>query len=306
MTKSRLINFLLSISLIASCTDLQADNSTAPMLTLAKTYQGETDLKHYWVSEKLDGVRAYWNGQQLISRQGNIYPAPAWFTQDFPTQALDGELWLGRQQFQSLLSIVRKKQAVDNEWRNVRYFVFDQPQLDKPFSQRLKSLQQLVTLSKTPYLQIVKQFRVKNKIELQQQLDRIISLGGEGLMLHRADAYYHAGRNKDLLKVKPYTDAEAKVIAYIAGKGKYTGMMGALLVEMSTGIQFKIGTGFSDVERANPAKIGSLITYKYHGKTDKGIPKFASFLRIRKKVIDPARTNHDVKPDNPLDISSKE
>jgi len=268
-----------------------ANDSIAPPLTLAKTYQGKIDLRLYWVSEKLDGVRAYWNGQHLISRQGNIYPAPAWFTQDFPTQALDGELWLDRQKFQSLLSIVRKKKAVDNEWRNVRYFVFDLPQLHQPFSQRLKSLQQLVTLSKSPYLQIVKQFQVKNKSELQQQLDRVIKLGGEGLMLHRADAYYHAGRNNELLKVKPYTDAEAKVIAYIAGKGKYTGMLGALMVEMSTGIQFKIGTGFSDLERANPPEIGSIITYKYHGKTNKGTPRFASFLRIREKVSNPDKNN---------------
>ena len=287
----KLINFLCSISLISTCLLTHANDSIAPPLTLAKTYQGKIDLRLYWVSEKLDGVRAYWNGQHLISRQGNIYPAPAWFTQDFPTQALDGELWLGRQKFQSLLSIVRKKKAVDNEWRNVRYFVFDLPQLHQPFSQRLKSLQQLVTLSKSPYLQIVKQFQVKNKSELQQQLDRVIKLGGEGLMLHRADAYYHAGRNNELLKVKPYTDAEAKVIAYIAGKGKYTGMLGALMVEMSTGIQFKIGTGFSDLERANPPEIGSIITYKYHGKTNKGTPRFASFLRIREKVSNPDKNN---------------
>ena len=284
MTRSKLISFLVSISLIASCTVSQANDSTAPPLTLAKTYQSKVDLSLYWVSEKLDGVRAYWNGQHLISRQGNIYPAPAWFTQDFPVQALDGELWLGRQQFQSLLSIVRKKQAIDSEWKRVRYFVFDQPALNKPFSQRLKSLQQLIALSENPYLQIVKQFRVKNKIELQQQLDRIITLSGEGLMLHRADAFYHAGRNNDLLKVKPYYDAEARVVAFIAGKGKYSGMMGALLVETPTAIQFKIGTGFSDLERANPPKIGSIISYKYHGKTDKGIPRFASFLRIRKQV----------------------
>lgn len=282
MNRCKLTSFLLSISLIATCSLVQANDSTTPPLTLAKTYQGKIDPSLYWVSEKLDGVRAYWNGQQLISRQGNIYPAPAWFTQDFPSQKLDGELWLGRQQFQALLSIVRKKQALDSEWKQVHYLVFDQPGLNLPFSQRLKSLQQLIATSTSPYLHAVKQFRVNNKTELQHQLDKIIALGGEGLMLHRTDAFYHAGRNNDLLKVKPYYDAEAKVITYIAGKGKYVDKMGALLVKTAAGLQFKIGSGFSDLERSNPPEIGTIITYKYYGKTDKGIPKFASFLRVKK------------------------
>jgi len=100
-------------------------------------------------------------------------------------------------------------------------------------------------------------------------------------MLHRADALYHVGRNSDLLKVKPYFDAEATVIAHIAGKGKYLDKMGSLLVETAQGLQFKIGTGFSDSERSYPPAIGTSITYTYHGKTLKDIPKFASFLRIR-------------------------
>ncbi len=282
MSRTKLIRTLLGISLIAIYPHVKAIDSIAPPLTLAKTYQGEVDLEQYWVSEKLDGVRAYWNGQQLISRQGNIYPAPAWFTKGFPSQALDGELWLGRQQFQTLLSIVRKKQAIDSEWKKVKYFVFDQPELDLPFSLRLKNLQQLVSASNNPYLHSVKQFRINNPEQLQQQLDRVVTLGGEGLMLHHADAYYHAGRNNNLLKVKPYYDAEAEVIVHIPGKGKYQGMMGSLLVRTAAGIEFKIGSGFSDLERNNPPEIGSMITYKFYGKTDKGIPKFASFLRQKK------------------------
>jgi len=283
----KLLSALLCLNLITCHSPCLADTSAAPPLSLAKSYRGKIDLSQYWVSEKLDGVRAYWNGQQLISRQGNVYPAPAWFTQHFPVQTLDGELWLGRQQFQELLSIVRKKHPIDNEWKDVRYLAFDQPDLNQPFNLRLKSLKQLVSTSNSPYLKIVNQFIISNKTELQQQLDRVIALGGEGLMLHHTDAYYHAGRNRDLLKVKPYTDSEAKVIAHIAGKGKYTGMMGALLVETPTGLQFKIGSGFSDLERAKPAEIGSIITYKYHGKTRKGIPRFASFLRIREEASYP-------------------
>lgn len=274
--------YFLSLLLFLSLPSFSHAEKSIPPLTLAKIYKGKIDLTQYWISEKLDGVRAYWNGQQFISRQGNPYPAPAWFTKDFPKQPLDGELWLGRDQFQSLVSIVRKKQAIDSEWHKVRYFVFDLPQANKPFTQRLNELKQLIALTNSPYLKLVKQYRITDKTALQQELDRIAAIKGEGLMLHRADALYRVGRNSDVLKLKPYFDAEAKVIAHIAGKGKYTGMMGALLVETAEGLQFRIGSGFTDLQRSTPPGIGKTITFTYHGKTQKGIPKFASFLRIRK------------------------
>lgn len=279
-----LLYLLFSLVLLFNHSLSLADTVKPPALTLAKTYQGEIDLTHYLVSEKLDGVRAYWNGKQLISRQGHPYPAPAWFTQDFPTQALDGELWLGRKQFQALLSIVKKKHAIDEEWQKLRYFVFDQPYFKKPFSQRLKSLQQLILSSSSPYLKPVRQYQVTDKSALLKELDRVVALGAEGLMLHHADAFYRAGRTNDLLKVKPYYDAEAVVISHIPGKGKYTGKLGSLLVETKDGLQFRIGSGFTDLQRSNPPAIGQMITYSYHEKTLKGIPRFASFLRIREKI----------------------
>jgi len=273
---------LLSLFLSLTNSVGQANNSPPP-LTLAKTYQNKVDLKQYWISEKLDGVRAYWDGQQLISRQGNPYSAPAWFTKNFPEKALDGELWLGRQQFQALLSIVKKKQAVDKEWKTVRYFVFDLPHSNKSFNQRLTELEKTIYLSNSPYLKVVKQYRLNDKTALLKELDRAVSIGAEGLMLHKADSHYQAGRNNDLLKVKPYYDAEATVIKHIGGKGKYTGLLGSLLVETAEGVQFKIGSGFSDQQRKYPPKIGDVITYKYYGKTLKSIPRFASFLRIREQ-----------------------
>jgi len=277
------IAILLSLLLPITNSVSYAGSTTRPPLTLAKTYQDNIDLKQYLVSEKLDGVRAYWNGYQLISRQGNPYPAPAWFTKDFPKKALDGELWLGRQQFQTLLSIVKKKQAIDKEWKTVRYFVFDLPHSNKPFNQRLIKLEKTIYLSNSPYLKAVKQYRLNDKTALLKELDRVVSIGAEGLMLHKADSYYQAGRNNDLLKVKPYYDAEATVIKHIGGKGKYTGLLGSLLVETTEGVQFKIGSGFSDQQREYPPRIGDIITYKYYGKTLKGIPRFASFLRIREQ-----------------------
>ena len=285
MTLSKLILLLFTLILISSFS--YAGNYPPPALTLAKTYKGSVNLSQYWVSEKLDGVRAYWDGRQLISRQGNPYSAPAWFTQNFPTQALDGELWLARGRFQTLLSIVSKEFAIDTEWQQIRYHVFDLPHINQPFTQRISTLQQIVKKFNSPYLNLVKQYRLPDKTALMHKLNQVVAAGGEGLMLHRADALYRAGRTHDLLKVKPYYDAEAIVIGHTPGKGKYTGMLGSLLVSTAEGMQFRLGTGFTDEQRRTPPPVGSYVTYTYHGKTDRGIPRFASFLRIRKRY-DPA------------------
>ena len=128
---------------------------------------------------------------------------------------------------------------------------------------------------------LVDQFRVADHAELMARLEAVVAAGGEGLMLHHEDAPYRAGRSDDLLKVKPYLDAEARVIAHLPGQGRYAGLMGALLVEESSGRRFRLGNGFSDEERRSPPPIGSLVTFKYQGRTRHGLPRFASFLRVR-------------------------
>ena len=252
-----------------------------PPVTLAKRYDESIDVSQYWVSEKLDGVRAYWNGKHLISRQGNHFEAPGWFTQGFPEQALDGELWTGRNQFQSLMSIVTKQTDDGARWKQVKYCVFDLPLHPGSFSQRLVALRQLHDQSKQTSFKVVEQFRIQTSQELMQRLDNIIRAGGEGLMLQRADARHAVGRSDNLLKLKRHQDAEARVLSHLPGKGKYKGMMGSLLVEDELGVQFRIGSGFKDTERLEPPPVGSLITYRYYGKTLKGKPRFASFMRMR-------------------------
>ncbi len=277
--------FFLAITVVVSITfpPLQILNAApVPPLALAKIYQKSENLENYWVSEKLDGVRAYWDGKRLISRQGNLYHAPDWFTKGFPDQPLDGELWINRSSFEQLVSTVTKDKPVDSEWKRVKYMIFDLPTPHQPFTKRLYELQQILKDHPNPHLRLIKQYRLKNQDELEAELKRVLKLGGEGLMLHRGDALYRAGRTADLLKVKAWFDAEAVVIAHLPGKGKYKGMLGAILVEMPDGKRFKIGTGFKDKDRKNPPPIGSQITYKYFGLTRKGIPKFASFMRIRK------------------------
>lgn len=258
------------------------DNSfSAPPLALAKTYHPPINFADYWVSEKLDGVRAYWNGQQLLSRTGRVYNAPLWFTRNFPDHALDGELWSERRKFEFLLSTVRKNNPVDAEWHQVKYMVFDLPESNNRFDRRLKTLQSLVQTVSSPYLQLIHHFKINDHQTLLSRLNMVVAKGGEGLMLHKAHSVYRIGRSTDFLKVKKLDDAEAIVVAHLPGKGKYSGMLGALVVETQQGIRFRIGTGFSDAERHSPPPVGSTVTYQYNGLTRNGIPRFARFLRIR-------------------------
>lgn len=253
----------------------------APDILLAHIYQQGLDVREYLVSEKLDGIRAVWDGKQLVSRQGHPIHAPAWFTKQFPAQALDGELWIARGQFELLSATVRQTVPEDAAWQKVIYYVFELPNAEGSFADRARRLEQLARKVNSPYLKAIKQFHVQDEQSLKRTLDNVVAKHGEGLMLHRADAPYLTGRNHALLKLKPQLDAEATVIAHVPGKGKYVGKMGALLVEMPNGLQFKLGTGFSDAERANPPPIGSQVTYTYRDITKKGKPKFASFVRVR-------------------------
>ncbi len=252
-----------------------------PKLMLANSYHEDINVTDYWVSEKLDGVRAYWNGTQLISRQGNVFAAPDWFTADFPKIPLDGELWMGRGTFETLSGAVRKTTPVDSEWRAIRLMVFDMPEQAGDFNQRLETLRRMFAQKHSPYITLVAQEKLPSQKALMARLDEVVNAGGEGLMLHLGSAPYRGVRSDDLLKLKRFEDAEATVLAHIAGTGKYQGMMGALLVQTSAGVQFKIGTGFSDAQRKNPPPIGSDITYRYRSITSKGVPRFASFMRIR-------------------------
>lgn len=252
-----------------------------PPLLLANVLREGTDVTQYWVSEKLDGVRAVWNGRELHFRSGNRVNAPAWFTEALPPQPLDGELWLWRGEFDRLSGIVRKDHPDDSEWRQVRYMLFELPEAAGTFSQRIEQMQEIVAQAQIPWLQVIDQFRVRDREELQQRLAKVLKQRGEGLMLHRADALYATGRSDDLLKLKPWLDAEATVIEHLPGKGKYRGMLGALRLEMPNGTRFNLGTGFSDAVRRNPPPVGSLVTYRYRELNPNGVPRFASYLRVR-------------------------
>jgi DNA ligase-1 len=263
--------------LLALTIALPVAATQTPDVMLAKVYHQHEDVTQFWVSEKLDGVRARWDGKKFISRGGKIFIAPAWFVQDFPNEPLDGELWMGRGHYEDVVSVVRQ-QTPHDDWKAVKFMVFDLPAHGGTFTERIEAMRQL---AKTPYLDVIEQFHVDSNKALMDKLDVIVHQDGEGLVLHRQTAVYHSGRSDDLLKVKPFEDAEAIVIGYKPGKGKNTGLMGAIKVRMDNGKEFYIGSGFTQQQRKNPPLIGSLVTYRYQGFTQAGIPRFAVFVRQR-------------------------
>ena len=255
--------------------------SAPPSLMLANVYRPGVALADYWVSEKYDGVRGYWDGQRLRTRGGEPITPPAWFTAGWPDTALDGELWAGRGRFAQAQSTVRQASAGDGAWRQMRFMVFDLPAHPGSFDERLPVLQAAVARIGQPWVLAVPQQRVASDAALQMLLQHTVRGGGEGLVLHRGASLYQAGRSDDLIKVKTHDDTEARVVAHLPGKGKHAGRLGALLVEMPSGQRFRLGTGLSDADRAAPPPIGSWVTYRYRGTHDSGLPRFASFVRVR-------------------------
>lgn len=258
---------------------LEASISAQPVLMHAKLWPSGLDPQLYLVSEKLDGVRAFWDGQSLRFRSGLAIAAPDWFTAGLPKTPLDGELWLGRGRFDELSGTVRKKLPVEAEWRQLRYMIFDLPGATGSFAERAQRIKTLLTEAHQPWLQAVAQTQSPQAAGLRAWLKQTVQDGGEGLVLHRANARWSPGRSDALFKLKPMPDEEARVLAHLPGKGRHAGRMGALLLALPDGQQFALGTGFSDAQRAEPPPVGAIVTYRYRDRTPRGLPRFASFLR---------------------------
>ncbi len=271
-----------------SATRAQTPTATVPAsqalpLTpmLGKNWQTGLNPADFLVSEKLDGVRALWDGQVLRFRSGRRIAAPGWFLAGLPTLPLDGELWLGRGSFDRLSGIVRRSTPVDADWQAVRYMVFDLPGGAGTFAERVQQASGLVGTGSPAWLQVIAQERVADAKSLERLLQSLTGQGAEGLMLHRADALWAPGRSDALRKLKAQPDDEARVVAHVAGKGRLEGKLGALQVEMPGGQRFALGTGLSDADRQAPPPVGSLVTFRYRGLTPSGVPRFASFVRQR-------------------------
>ena len=270
----------LLVTVLAAALPWPLKAAAAPALPLLGVWSDALDPAGFLVSEKYDGVRAVWDGTALRHRSGRPIPAPLWFTAQLPRTPLDGELWLARGRFDALSGIVRREQPVDAEWRQVRYMVFELPGAPGSFVERARRIEAMVRQSGSPQLVAVEQSPVADRAALAQRLARVVDSGGEGLVLHRADAAWVTGRSDAILKLKPALDTEAVVVAHHAGRGKYEGMLGALEVRMPDGRQFLLGSGLSDALRRAPPPIGSVVTYRYRDLTSTGLPRFASFMRV--------------------------
>lgn len=260
---------------------------TAPPILLAHKWEVDHDPTGWWMSEKLDGVRAYWDGEAFVSRLGNRFIAPDWFIADLPADTLDGELWVDRKKFSRAISIVRSGAAGD-DWREVRYVVFDAPNARGSFEDRAAHARKVLARAGAPHASWHEQVTCSGFDHLRDELARVEALGGEGLMLRQPGSTYVVGRSTTLLKVKTFHDAEARVVGHAPGTGKHKCRLGALVVELPGGTRFNVGTGMSDAERETPPRIGAVITFRYQELSDDGVPRFPSYVGERIDVELPA------------------
>lgn len=255
-------------------------HSMMPVL-LAQTYDSKIDISEYWKSEKLDGIRAVWDGNTLRTRNGNVIHAPNWFVEVLPDYPVEGELWAGRGQFHIVQQTVLDSEPVTPAWEKIDFMLFDMPTSAGDYQKRYFDLTHLVRSIDAPHIKYVVHSPIMSEQELVEHLDHIDGQQGEGIMLRKITSRYQAGRSTDLLKMKHHQDAEAIVVGYKVGSGKYRGMMGSLLVELDSGLQFYIGSGFTEQQRREPPELGATVTFRYNGHTQNGVPKFARYIRER-------------------------
>lgn len=257
------------------------------------------DLENWFVSEKLDGFRAVWDGKKFWSRSGKPFHAHSSFTAIFPRDVmLDGELYIGREKFENH-GVIRKKNPEAYEWENagVKFHVFDII-TDGSFQKRYELLE---CFRGIPNMVIVEHGKIRKGVVYWKGerykvygpsgtaldgglMTKMKRIHAEGLMLRHPDSFYEFGkRSKRLLKLKQQHDAEAIVFGYEPGKGKHEGRLGALWVRWQNK-EFMVGTGFDDIERDDweiRYPFGSQITFGYYDTLASGVPRFPSFLRVR-------------------------
>ena len=251
-----------------------------PRLQKPGYYTGNEDVTGWVASEKLDGIRGYWDGRHLYTRKGMRLHPPPWFTRNFPPFELDGELWSGRGEFELIQSVVLDK-LPGRGWKKITYNIFEVPNQPGNFFSRLQTAKRWFADHPNPAVRIIPQIPLRGTNQLDRFFRDVESKGGEGVVVRDPESAYHTGRSPRILKVKRARDMEGRVLAVNPGKGKYAGAMGSLTLVLENGRRFRLGTGFTDQMRRHPPRPGAVVTFRYRGFTKNGIPKFASFLRIR-------------------------
>ena len=270
-------------------------------------------------SEKMDGYRGQWvkvNGEWMfLSRaQKPFIGTPDWYKLALPDVNLDGELWVGRENFESM-GVVRKHKPDPKEWIPVKFVVYDLPSVKKPFSERLKELRKVVKENKDRWDEVKKtlpeefqiecpvkmatQTTIESEEHMEELYKKIIEKGGEGIMLKCPNSMYEDKRSNYMLKVKPSFDEEAIIVDSKMGKGKYKNDLGAFicqplinmdtyhLIDKNENHEFSI-SGMDDEVRHNYEEthpVGTVISYEHSGKTEKGKPRFARYVRKRDDII---------------------
>lgn len=254
----------------------------------------DQNVSGWLASEKLDGVRAYWDGENLLSRQGKKLNAPLSFTKNFPKFALDGELYAKELKFEEIQASVMDKLPDEKAWSRLKFHIFDVPEASGGLLDRLEVLAKFLKNEPNQNLIIIKQIKMRDNAQFLKFTENIIAKGGEGAVVREPNAPYERKRSKNALKFKKFKDAECEVIAVNKGSGKYEKFAGSITCkafggkddkeragEPKEGTIFKIGSGLSDENRQKPPKIGSIITYKFQNLTSNGKPRFPIFLRVR-------------------------
>lgn len=253
-------------------------------MLLAKKYESaKHDPTGWFVSEKLDGYRAFWDPKKkmFFSRNGLEFKVPPFFIKNAPKVPLDGEIWYGRQAWEKA-GTIRHDVPVKEEWEKLYFKVFDAPEHGGIYEERVEYLKTLFAGDKHKYFKLVETWVCKGHDDLMADLEKYTKDGAEGLMIRKPGSLYETKRSNTLLKVKSFDDEEAEVIAHTVGKGRLAGLVGALTVKNEKGT-FNVGSGLNDHLRQpeNAPPIGSIITFKYWDVTKNGIPKFPVFMRMK-------------------------
>lgn len=235
----------------------------------------QVDITGWEIYEKIDGIRAIYKEGMLLSRYGNKFSAPEEFLEAIEEafggwDGLDGEL-VSIKGFQHTTSVVRDQTTknIMKFWKDIRYVVFDYKDIDPyiPFRDREVTLDS--TYHDNKYIKLLWPLgKVKNSKSIPLASNKIAKKGGEGLILRNPGGLYITGRSRDLLKVKPFEDTEAKVVGYFDGEGRNEGRIGGLKCILDDGTEFECGTGLTDADRVAPPSVGSIITVRYMGRTE--------------------------------------
>jgi DNA ligase-1 len=272
------LSLLIPLCLLATTVIALA---ASPELQTPETYHGNENITWWSMSEKLDGIRGYWDGQQLLTREGTLIHAPSWFTVPFPPFELDGELWAGRGQFEEVQCTVMDG-TPSSEWRHISYNIFEVPHASGDFPTRLARAQKWFKEHEADHVRIIPQETCTGHEHVQRFLKKIARDGGEGIIIKDPSIPYRDGSEQRVLKLKHIDYMDGTVIGHTPGKGRYTGLMGSLTLKLENVVIFNLGTGFSINERHDAPRIGAVVTFKHYGFSKNGKPRFASFVKVKK------------------------